>query len=91
MDTYNVALFGLIGLVIALIITGGLVSMVFGEEPSLGQLAAGATLGAAAGAASSFGSESLGSLGSLGSFDSADIMKTFQVGGQEMKTGLPTF
>ena len=86
MDTYNVALFGLIGLVIALIITGGLVSMVFGEEPSLGQLAAGATLGAAAGAASSFGSES------LGSFDSADIMKTFQVGGgQEMKTGLPTF
>jgi hypothetical protein len=79
MDTYNVALFGLIGLVIALIITGGLVSMVFGEEPSLGQLAAGATLGAVAGAASS-----------LKVFD-LDLMKTFQVVDQEMKTGLPTF
>lgn len=82
MDTYNVALFGLIGLIVALILTGGLVSMFIGEEPSVGQLAAGATVGAAAGSA-------LGSLGSLGSLTS--LVENLQAGEPEMKTGLPTF
>lgn len=87
MDTYNVALFGLIGLVIALILTGGLVSMLFGEEPSLGQLGAGAAAGAAAGGALGFTSVPA---------EFSKVMESLQIqtGGsseQEMKTGLPTF
>jgi hypothetical protein len=87
MDTYTVALFGLIGLVIALILTGGLVSMMFGEEPSLGQLSAGAAAGAAAGGALGFTGLTLPSdmgkmLESMQSSDSSE---------QEMKTGLPNF
>ena len=87
MDTYNVALFGLIGLVVALILTGGLVSMIFGEEPSLGQLGAGAAAGAAAG----------GALGFTGGLtlptDMGKLLDSMQTGGgePEMKTGLPTF
>jgi hypothetical protein len=83
MDTYNVALFGLIGLVIALIVTGGLISMVFGEEPSMGQLAAGATVGAAAG----------GVLGGGQSLDSiTNLLGSLQKSGEpEMKVGLPGF
>jgi hypothetical protein len=86
MDTYNVALFGLIGLVIALILTGGLVSMMFGEEPSLGQLGAGAAAGAAAGGALGFtGGLSLPS-------DMGKLLESMQATGEpEMKTGLPTF
>ncbi len=86
MDTYNVALFGLIGLIFALIVTGGIVSMVFGEEPSLGQLGAGAAAGAAAGGA-------LGFTGALGiPSDMGKMLESLQTSGeQEMKTGLPTF
>jgi len=87
MDTYNVALFGLIGLVIALIVTGGMISMMLGEEPSLVQLGAGATVGAAAGAI-------LGYTGMKDMPDMGKMLETLQVGGsseQEMKTGLPTF
>lgn len=88
MDTYNVALFGLIGLVIALIVTGGLMSMLFGEEPSLGQLGAGAVAGAAAGSA-------LGFTSVPAEFSKVmESLQSLQTGGsseQEMKTGLPTF
>ena len=87
MDTYNVALFGLIGLVIALIVTGGMVSMMLGEEPSLVQLGAGASVGAAAGAA-------LGYTGMKDMPDMGKMLESIQVGGsseQEMKMGLPTF
>jgi ABC-type molybdate transport system substrate-binding protein len=88
MDIYTVSLFGLIGLVVALILTGGLVSMLFGEEPSMSQLGAGATVGAAAGAAVGFTeipkefSKVIESLQSMQSGGSSE---------QEMKTGLPTF
>ena len=83
MDTYNVALFSLIGLLIAVILTGGLISMTSGDEPSFGQLAAGASVGAAAG-------------GALGMSSLDTIMKTVTPmmqtgGGQEMKMGLPSF
>ncbi len=85
MDTYNVALFGLIGLVVALILTGGLVSMLFGEEPSLGQLGAGAAAGAAAGGALGFTGLSLPT-------DMGKMLESLQTTGEpEMKTGLPTF
>jgi hypothetical protein len=81
MDTYNVALFGLIGLVIAIIITGGLISM-FEEEPSGLQLAVGGILGAAGGAAAA-------------SYDlkgmQVDMSKIMQRAEPEMKMGLPTF
>ena len=93
MDTYNVALFGLIGLVIALIVTGGVVSMIFGEEPTMGQLASGAAAGAATGGAlGAFGPGLDLDLASMGSFTSGKMFQTFQMGGdQEMKMGLPTF
>jgi len=86
MDTYNVALFGLIGLVVALILTGGLVSMLFGEEPSLGQLGAGAVAGAAAGGALGFTGLSLPT-------DMGKLLESLQTDSSEpeMKTGLPTF
>jgi len=87
MDTYNVALFGLIGLVIARIVTGGMISMMLGEEPSLGQLGAGAAVGAVAGGA-------LGYTGIKDMPDMGKMLESIQVGGsseQEMKTGLPTF
>jgi hypothetical protein len=97
MDTYNVALFGLIGLVIALIVTGGVVSMIFGEEPTMGQLASGAAAGAATGGALGAYGPGLGldldlDLASMGSITSGKMFQTFQMGGdQEMKMGLPTF
>jgi hypothetical protein len=86
MDTYTVALFGLIGLVVALILTGGLVSMIFGEEPSLGQLGAGAAAGAAAGGA-------LGFTGLTLPADMGKMLESLQTDSSEpeMKTGFPTF
>jgi hypothetical protein len=88
MDTYNVALFGLIGLVVALILTGGLVSMIFGEEPSLGQLGAGAAAGAAAGGALGF----TGLTGLTLPTDMGKLLESLQTESEpEMKTGLPTF
>jgi len=83
MDTYNVALFVLVGLVIALIVTGGAISM-FGEEPSMGQLGAGATVGAAAGAALGFTGMKDMNMGKM----LESIQATIE---PEMKTGLPTF
>jgi len=89
MDTYNVALFGLIGLVVALILTGGLVSMLFGEEPSLGQLGAGAVAGAAAGGALGF----TGLTGLTLPADMGKMLESLQTESSEpeMKTGFPTF
>lgn len=82
MDTYNVALFGLIGLIIAIIITGGMISMAFDEEPSGLQLAVGGILGAAGGAATA----------ASGSFNlGLDMSKIMQSAEPEMKMGLPTF
>jgi hypothetical protein len=84
MDTYTtISIYILVGVVVAVVITGGLVSMVSHDEPSLVQLASGGAIGAAVGG-------SLSSLGSLGSLTKMTDM--FQTGGaQEMRTGLPAF
>ena len=62
------------------------------ETPSPTQLAGGAAVGGALGAAFS----ALGSLGSLGSLDSSDLMSgggfpSFSASTPEMKVGLPSF
>ena len=84
MDSYtNAALFGVIGLIVALVVTGGLISMVSHEEPSLAQLAAGAVLGGLGGA--------IGGHNVTGK-EVNKLLDVFQSGGaQEMKMGLPMF
>jgi len=84
MDSYtNAALFGVIGIIVALVVTGGLISMVSHEEPSLTQLAAGAVLGGLGGAIGGH---------SVTGKDVDKLLDVFQSGGaQEMKMGLPMF
>jgi hypothetical protein len=71
------------------IVTGGALSMSSDETPTPSQLAGGAAVGGALGAALS----ALGSLGSLGSLESSsDAFSSFiGDGAPEMKVGLPSF
>ena len=91
MEIQHILIFVLVGAVCMVIVTGGALSMSSDDVPSSTQLAGGAAVGGALGAAFS----ALGSLGSLGS-SSSDLMSgggfsSFSAGGPEMKVGLPSF
>jgi len=89
MEIQHILIFVLVGAVCMVIVTGGALSMSSDETPSPTQLAGGAAVGGALGAAFS-------ALGSLGSLDSSDLMSgggfpSFSAGAPEMKVGLPSF
>ena len=89
MEIQNILIFVLVGAVCMVIVTGGALSMSSDDAPSSTQLASGAAVGGALGAAYS----ALGSLGSLDSVgSSSDAFSSFVGGGApEMKVGLPSF
>jgi hypothetical protein len=92
MEIQHILIFVLVGAVCMVIVTGGALSMSSDDAPSSTQLAGGAAVGGALGAAFS----ALGSLGSLDSLTSSDIMSgggfpSFSAGAPEMKVGLPSF
>lgn len=92
MEIQHILIFVLVGAVCMVIVTGGALSMSSDETPSPTQLAGGAAVGGALGAAlSALGS--LGSMDSVGSLaSSSDTFSSFVGGGApEMKVGLPSF
>lgn len=88
MEIQHILIFVLVGAVCMVIVTGGALSMSSDDVPSSTQLAGGAAVGGALGAAFS----ALGSLGSLDSVgSSSDAFSSFVGGAPEMKVGLPSF
>lgn len=91
MEIQHILIFVLVGAVCMVIVTGGALSMSSDDAPSSTQLASGAAVGGALGAAFS----ALGSLGSVGSSsDAFSSVANFVGGGSdmpEMKVGLPSF
>jgi hypothetical protein len=86
MEIQHILIFVLIGAVCMVIVTGGALSMSSDEVPSSTQLAGGAAVGGALGAAFS----------ALGSLESSDLMSgggfpSFAASAPEMKVGLPSF
>jgi hypothetical protein len=88
MEIQQILIFALIGAVCMFLVTGGLVSMTGDEDPSTGQLVAGAGIGGILGSVASVVLEDT---------DGPDntITKTImsKIGGgyPDMKTGLPNF
>jgi len=82
MEMQHILIFALIGAVCMVIITGGFISMSSDTNPSPTQLASGAAVGTALGAAVSYMSSASNSLSDMMGGDSSV---------PEMKVGLPAF
>jgi hypothetical protein len=87
MEMQNIVIFALIGAVCMFIVTGGVLSMTSDIDPSPTNLAAGATVGGALGAAASYVLGNSESILKGGALD----LSSFGSSGPEMKVGLPSF
>jgi hypothetical protein len=81
MEMQNILLFVLVGAVCMVIVTGGVISMTTEDEPSTTNLASGAAVGGAIGAAASY----------LMTSDVSNMMGGFMDAAPDMKVGLPSF
>ena len=81
MEMQNILFFVLVGAVCMVIVTGGMITMATEDEPSTTNLASGAAVGGALGAAASY----------FMSPDVSDMIGGFMDSTPEMKVGLPSF